>query len=1065
MIPIYFAVRRKRELSYVLGEINRSLLLLGIILILSSVSSAQVDTASVSGVITDQSGGIVIGAEVHVTNSDTNITSTGISNQSGVFLVTGLRPGRYRIRVEKEGFKGIDLTDLILNVQDAINRNFTLQVGSTSQTVSVEASGLAINTQDATVSTVVDRNFVENIPLNGRSFQTLIALTPGVVLSQASSNEPGQFSVNGQRADANYFSVDGVSANIGTTYGSLGQFAAGAQPGLSALGGTNSLVSVDAMQEFRVQTSSFAPEFGRTPGGQISIVTRSGSNEFHGTAFDYLRNDVFDANNWFANANHLPKPEERQNDFGGVLGGPIIKNKTFFFFSYEGLRLRQPLTTESIVPNSDPADPQSRQFAPAAMQPFLNAFPIPNGPSVGGGLAEFNSSYSNPASLNAYSIRIDHNLSSKLSLFGRYNYAPSQTSARATSNLNGESLISQDMQTFTVGLTAALSPKVSNELRLNYSNARIRQTSSLGTFGGAVAPPDSVLFPTGYSSENAYSIFYDALLNGGPLFVVGTLGRGEQRQVNLVENASVSIRTHQLKFGIDYRWLAPFNSPPAYSQLALFYTTSDVFSGTANYVQVLANQGNALLSQDLSLYAQDTWRATPRFAVTYGVRWDVNPAISGKNATNDPFGVIGLSNPSTMTLAPRGSPLYETTYGNLAPRLGLAYQIEQKPDWVTVLRAGGGIFYDLGSGSLGNVTGGFPYTAVKAIIAAPFPLTPQQAVPPAFSLNPSGATLYVSDPNLKLPRTYQWNVAVQQSLGATQTLTLSYIGAAGRDLLRQYLIYPGLLSSPNPTFGGSGTINVVTNGGTSDYDALQVQFQRRVARGLQALASYTFGHAIDNASVDSSAFSAPGVTNQLDRGNSNFDVRHSVSAALTYSIPNVHGDKTARAILGDWSLDTFLTARSATPVDLAGGASIVQGTFLTSRPDVVLGQPLYLTGSKYPGGKAINPNAFTPASAGQQGTLGRNALRGFGMWQSDFAVRRQFHLAENLSLQFRAEFFNIFNHPNFASPVSSLFAPQFGLSTQTLGQSLGTGGANGGLSSLYQIGGPRSIQFALKLQF
>src|SRR5208282_1663526 len=230
--------------------------------------------------------------------------------------------------------------------------------------------------------TVVDRTFADNLPLNGRSFQTLIMLTPGVVVTQTAYDDQGQFSVNGQRADANYFTVDGVSANFGVTgFLPLVQAAGGALPALSVAGGTNSLVSVDAMQEFRVQTSSFAPEFGRTPGGQISIATRSGTNDFHGTLFEYFRNDVLDSNDWFngyTNNPPLPKAEERQNDFGGVLGGPIIKNRTFFFFSYEGLRLRLPQTAISSVPDvgsrQTPNDP--------AMQQFLNAYPLPNGPEV-----------------------------------------------------------------------------------------------------------------------------------------------------------------------------------------------------------------------------------------------------------------------------------------------------------------------------------------------------------------------------------------------------------------------------------------------------------------------------------------------------------------------------------------------------------------------------------------------------------------------------------------------------------------------------------------------------------
>src|SRR5882762_1136820 len=312
-------------------------------LVVAGLSYGQADTATVSGVITDQSGAVVAGVEVRVTNADTNVTWGGASNESGIYLVTGLKPGRYRVHVGKEGFKGIDLTDLVLNIQDSISRNFILQVGSTSETVSVEGDMRQINTHDGSVSTVVDRQFAENIPLNGRSFQSLIELTPGVVVIPSTRTDNGQFSVNGQRGESNYWTVDGVGANIGISSGLVtGNSLGGAIGSFSVLGGTNSLISVDALQEFRIQTSTYAPEFGRTPGGQISIVTRSGANQFHGTAFDYFRNDVLDAGDWFngfMNNPPLQKAKERQNDFGGTFDGPIIRDRTFVFFSYEGLRL------------------------------------------------------------------------------------------------------------------------------------------------------------------------------------------------------------------------------------------------------------------------------------------------------------------------------------------------------------------------------------------------------------------------------------------------------------------------------------------------------------------------------------------------------------------------------------------------------------------------------------------------------------------------------------------------------------------------------------------------------
>jgi hypothetical protein len=384
-----------------------------------------------SGRVTDPKGLPVPGVKVQAVNVNTNEAYPTETNEVGLYNIPTLPPGTYRIIVEKQGFVQIVKPGVELHVADIIAINFALQIGSVTQSVTVEAGAPMINTTDASVGTVVDRQFAENLPLNGRSFQTLLYLTPGVTPnsgSGAAGFATGQFTVNGQRASSNYWTVDGVSANIGMTplytpgggsSGSLGSF--------NVLGGTNSLVSVDALQEFRIQTSTYAPEFGRTPGGQISIVTRSGTNQFHGSAFNYLRNTVLDATDWFADANGLPKGEERQNDFGGTFGGRVVKDKTFFFFSYEGLRLRLPQTALTTVP-----DLAARQNALPAVQPFLSAFPLPNPgkPDITPGVAPFDSSFSNPATLDAYSLRLDHALTKTVHLFGRYNYSPSKYTQR-----------------------------------------------------------------------------------------------------------------------------------------------------------------------------------------------------------------------------------------------------------------------------------------------------------------------------------------------------------------------------------------------------------------------------------------------------------------------------------------------------------------------------------------------------------------------------------------------------------------------------------------------------------
>jgi hypothetical protein len=1033
---------------------------------------AQSESASVSGRVTDQDALVMPDVEVELKNVDTGISQLTKTNGEGFYNFAVVKPGNYLMNVRRQAFQTVSVTGITLNVQDNLSRNFVLQVGSSAVSVTVTADSAKINTQDATVSTVVDRQFVENLPLNGRSFQTLIMLTPGVVLTPVNGANQGQFSVNGQRSNANYVTVDGVSANIGINAGNgLGQSSGGALPGFSALGGTNTLVSVDALQEFRIQTSSFAPEFGNMPGGQVSIVTRAGTNQFHGSLFEYFRNDVLDAKDWFANRDGLKKPPDRQNDFGGVFGGPIIKDRTFFFFSYEGLRLRQPKTEQTFVP-----DNALRQMASPSIRPYLNVFPIQNGPEVGDNEAGFNASFSSASTMDAYSLRIDHTINSRLSLFGRYNYAPSETIA-PTFPLSDTIVNPVDTQTLTLGLTSTLSQKLANDLRANYSNYRVGYSFHLTNFGGAMPIPDSELFPPGVSSSNGQFNFTNLGGTGFGFFTVGKLATNEQRQVDVADNLSLTAGTHQLKFGFDYRWLAPLSGQGPYLQEPFFNDWTGpggVLSGQDAFIFIEAQQGNALLARNFSLYGQDTWKISPRFTVTYGLRWDVNPSLKGKNLNSEPFTVTGLDDPATLSLAPRGTPLYETTYGNVAPRIGISYLLAQRPGWERVVRAGIGTFYDLGSGSLGNVTQGFPYAAFGFPPDPTFPLPAAEAGAPPFNAtaSPSNpANLYVTVLNLQLPRTYEWNVAVEQGLGSSQTISATYIGAAGRDLLRPYY-----LGNPTPDFL---SVFVTTNTGNSDYNALQLKYQRRLSRGLQALASYSFSHSIDNSSDDSGIFTTPALANSnVDRGSSDFDVRHAFTGALTYNVPTPGTQKLARAILGDWSADTFLFVRTALPVNIYGAPSVVNGIESQARPNVVPGIPFYLYGPQYPGGKAFNntPNQggqgcfgpFCPASAGQQGNFGRNVLRGFGAWQSDFALHRQFHMTERLGVQFRAEFFNVFNHPNFGDPPLNnrfIFSPTFGQSIGSLASSLGPGGPGGGFNPLYQVGGPRSIQFALKVQF
>ena len=690
--------------------------------------------------------------------------------------------------------------------------------------------------------------------------------------------------------------------------------------------------------------------------------------------------------------------------------------------------------------------------------------PWPTARRLGSGLAQFNASFSNPSSVDADSLRVDHVVTPKISVFGRFNYSPSSlkqrgpllSTARVLSMTNS---VSSTIRTFTAGMTQVISSGTINELRANYSDHRVDVAYQLDAFGNAQPLVDSTLFPPGYTSANAALLFYIA---GPGQYAQGRFGTNDQRQFNLVDNLSMSKGDHQFKVGIDYRWLAPSSTPFAYRQFVQFSgVTVDpggALSGAAQIATAGTFQSNSLRAQNVSLYGQDTWRLSPRLTVTYGLRWDINPPLKGKDLENQPFTVAGLEHPATLALAPRGTPLYGTTYGNLAPRVGLARQIGDKAGWNTTARAAFGVFYDLGYGSLGGVTTYFPYFANKVIQAPAFPLSAQDATPPGFSLKPPVATIVVADPHLKLPRTYQWNAAIEQAIGG-QTVSVTYIGARGRDLLRVTNLF-----NPNPDFQ---FVSLTDNSSWSDYDGLQIQVDRRLSRGLQATASYTLSHSTDNASTDAFAtyLNTLGSSATLDRGDSDFDIRHAFKAAATYLLPSPTGSGVLRGLLGGWSVSGVVWARSAPPVNVVGGIFFDYGTALYPRPNVVPGVPLELYGGQYPGGKIINRAAFTAAPPGQQGDFGRNILRGFAASQADVAVQRRVRIVGAASILFRVEAFNVFNTPSFSSPDNNLTSPLFGYSTQTLANALGSGGANGGLSPLYQIGGPRSIQLALRLEY
>jgi hypothetical protein len=1049
----YFGILRRYFVS--------GMLALSLLCYLPDSAFADASSASLSIIISDTSGAVIPDATAILRNSDTNQQQTSASSKSGNASFPFLKPGHYSLTVSKDGFSDVTVNGILLNVGDDKHLQLILKVGSASQNITVDGSGITINTTDGSVSTVIDRQFVANIPLNGRSFQDLISMTPGVVTAtpqniNSSPGSNGDFSINGQRTESNYYMVDGVAANVSAGPGaSSGYGPAGTMAATSALGTTQSLLSVDALQEFRVESSSYSAEYGRSPGGQLSFITRSGTNDYHGSAYDYLRNGWFDANDWFNDELRQPKQELHQNDFGGTFGGPLWipgsykgTNKTFFFASYEGLRLSQPIAASiQYVP-----DVYMREQAPPAIQPLLNAFPqqSPNGIDYGTqqapSLAQFFQGYTVPGSINSTSVRVDQTFTPALSAFFRFADTPSSADSRSYSLLSSAHL---NTQTYTLGTTYLLSNHITDQFRLGYTRSYSGSSTIMDSFGGAT-PIDlgqSMGNTTGTTGETVEAQLELDITGAGQAELTIPASIAKQHQWNVTDTADITHGAQQMKFGVDFRRIVTEQIDDPIYIGAYYYSAQSVLSNSADDAEYEKQITAVPVYNQFALFAQDEWRLNSRLSLSAGLRWELAPPPH--NATSpQPYTVTGnLGIPSTLNLAPAGTPMWHTSWYNFAPRLGLAWQAHQSKDWGTVFRVGGGVFFDTSNQAAVPAFGdAFGFSAFNILIDTPMPLTQaQQGI--TITTAPPYTNLDVYPPHLQLPYTNEWNASIEQGFGNAQSLTLSYIGSAGRRLTGGQELK---LAKLNALFG---TVFYSPGNLTSDYDALQAKFQRSVSKGVTALVSYTWSHSLDYGSN----FAALPLT----RGNSDFDVRNNFQGGINWELPHVTTSGFAATALNGWGVDGRLLARTSFPITLEGNrvTDPTSGSEYYTNVDLVRGQATYLYGDQYPGGHALNPAAFAFPTGSDPGNAPRNFTRGFGESQVNFSVRREFALTEKTHLQFRAEAFNVFNHPNFGYVDPYLTDPTFGQATKMLNQSLGT------VASQYQQGGPRSMQFALRLAF
>lgn len=1026
-------------------------------LLFGSFAALAQDSATLTVTVVDASSAVVPGAKVKVAGTQRSTAAEGETNDAGFVVFDLLQPGEYALEVEKEGFDPYRVARLTLQIRDRQTIRIALQVSAAAGTsVEVTASAQPLSS-DAAQGASMNHEYLQNLPANGRSTDSLVAMAPGIS-SAAGGKGDGGFNANGLRSNTNYYTLDGVSMNGPTGGGGPGGGmgpggpGGGGPPGGGGGGALGGGLSMDELQEVKVQTSSFAPEFGRTPGAQVVMSSRGGTNNFHGTLFYYKRSDQFDANDWFANSGGYPKGRERQDRPGGVLGGPVIKNKAFFFLSFESVKLLSPQTVVAEVPTA-----ATRASAPLALRPYLNAFPYPNGAVLSSGAAEYRAVLSNPSSNRTVSGRVDYIARANTLLFMRYSRSSGSSSQRGSQMSSPNVVMDRNSQSFTVtsGVTHVFDSGAVDDLRLNYSNSSGGGKSTMDNYGGAIPLTDALAFPAGVTSAAGS---FGINITGVSGYSLGGNTSNAQQQVNVVDSLTKVRDKHNLKAGVDYRKLLLTNHRAPYSANFTFDGISgydeSFLTGVALSGQVASNMTVVYPTyQNLSLYGQDTWRFTDRTTFTYGLRWDLNPAPTTRRGPK-PFALTDAN----VTGVTQNEPLYATRWTNLAPRFGVAYLSDDTPGREMMLRAGIGAFYDLGYGVVEGAFNGAPYSNSLSNSDVSFPAAIQLTPPGLPATRPYG-NITTGATGLVSPVVYQFNGTWEKNFGLGQTLSIGAAGTRGVNLTRTQTV---------PSFTGAYTIlQQVANGASSSYNGVQIQFRKRLSAAFQTQLSYTWAHSIDSSSSD---FGFGGGFGSIfgggQRGSSDYDVRHTLNFSGSMRLPAPKSGFLA-PLLRYWNLDFVESARSGLPFDIQGVSSQTSsasgGLFARVRPNYN-GGTLWISDPHVPAGRRLNKGAFSIPTGYAQGNLGRNSLRGFSFEQLDLSLRRTIVSAERFQVSLAAQGYNIMNHPNFANPSAlegaDMSSPKFGQATEMMNQSMGGGG-----NSLYRAGGARSMEFSVRLQF
>jgi hypothetical protein len=1027
--------------------------------LLCTLGLAAAPMIGIFGVVRDRAGHILPGADIQAQSESTGARWKTRADESGRYSLDGLAPGLYKLTVRYPGFRTMSRLSAVVD-PDGLSVDFAMDLLSLHEVVTVASGRDEIDPSSSGGLLLTRDSPGAALPASSSDFRALFDLMPGILITPAGANDGGQFSSNGQRPNSNAFRVDGVSANSGVGASTLpGSFPGAALPAMSAIGSTDALGSSETAQSVELRTAELAPESGERLGSQAIITSRSGSNEFHGDIFANLRDGSWSARDWFANSYGIDYARPSYHDFGGVFGGPIWRNKTFFFLSVENSQLNDSGLDLTTVPTLS-----ERQNAPASVQALLNAFPAPIGSDVVGGEAQGLMGLGRNASVSSYAARLDQVLGSWGTMFARYVCSPSSSYASSIDAIQGAA----DWRSLTVGLTAGEGRTV-HEIRLGYSRADFRSTYAdtpwgpafplaglwPSSDGGGIVSTIGTLLPAADSSATVWAV---SIPNLGE-FMSGDYGKTSQTQWSIGHTVAVQASRHQIRIGWEYLQLTPSRSAALTSVLGAATSLQSLLDGDPLAVTITQSPRIGATSHNLALYAQDTVRLARGLNVLYGIRWEITPPIAGRSQF---YSVSGLWSGANWTTAGNGNAIGEAPwpmhFGQIAPRLGVAYRL---PKSDLVLRAGVGIFYDTALGMALDSINGAPFNSWLLAAGATGATEPPAGAPTLNGSLTPDVLQFLSGPYppLRLPASYQWKVSLERHLGSRGLGSLAYLGSANRNLLgNEMYVDPGT---------GVLERRVTLTENSSSYSALQARYTGSLTDHVYVSSSYTWSHCIDNGSNDSTIFLIhPGYDLKEARASCDFDVRQSLTAALSYQMGRSGVAAHLPSWLVGWTISGVFRAHTGFPIDVITGEQML-GLQVDNvdRPSLVSNQPIWIGDSSVAGGRRLNPAAFAVPSDGQQGTLGRNAIYGNGLTQMDVSLRRHFGLTSRTSLEVSLNVFNVLNHPAFANPVPFLNSPLFGLATSMQNLMLGSGTPNTGLPPLFQTGGSRSAEIHLRVSF